>query len=47
MEKEILELYDLIKNKNIEKAYSVCKKLYRTNKNNKNFFIKVKKLFPN
>ncbi len=36
MEKEILELYDLIKNKNIEKAYSVCKKLYRTNKNNKN-----------
>tara|TARA_Y200000002_G_C22679429_1_gene663393 strand:- start:141 stop:1772 length:1632 start_codon:yes stop_codon:yes gene_type:complete len=36
MEKEILELYNLIKNKNIEKAYSVCKKLYRTNKNNKN-----------
>ena len=35
MEKEILELYNLIKNKNIEKAYSVCKKLYRTNKNNK------------
>ena len=36
MQKEILELYDLIKNKNIEKAYSICKKLYRTNKNNIN-----------
>ena len=32
MEKEILELYDLIKNKNIEKAYVICKKLYRSNK---------------
>ena len=36
MEKEILELYDLIKNKNIEKAYVICKKLYRSNKNNLN-----------
>ena len=36
MEKEILELYNLIKNKNIEKAYVICRKLYRSNKNNVN-----------
>ena len=36
MQKEISELYHLIKNKNIEKAYSITKKLYQSNKNNKN-----------
>ncbi len=35
MQKEILELYKLIQNKNIEKAYSISKKLYQNNKNNK------------
>ena len=36
MQKEILELYKLIQNKNIEKAYSITKKLYQNDKNNKN-----------
>lgn len=35
MQKEILELYKLVQNKNIEKAYSISKKLYQNNKNNK------------
>ena len=35
MQKEILELYKLIQNKNIEKAYSIAKKLYSNNYNNK------------
>ena len=35
MQKEILELYRLVQNKNIEKAYSISKKLYQNNKNNK------------
>ncbi len=35
MQKEISELYNLVQNKNIEKAYSLTKKLYQNNKNNK------------
>ena len=35
MQNEILELYKLIQNKNIEKAYSITKKHYSNNKNNK------------
>ncbi len=35
MQKEILELYKLVQNKNIEKVYSISKKLYQNNKNNK------------
>ena len=35
MKKEILELYNLVQNKNIEKAYSITKKLYKDDKNNK------------
>ena len=35
MQKEILELYNLVQNKNIEKAYSITKKLYKDDKNNK------------
>ncbi len=35
MQKEILELYKLIQNKNIEKAYSITKKLYLNNGHNK------------
>ena len=29
MQKDISELYDLIRNKNIEKAYSITKKIYK------------------
>ena len=36
MQKEISELYKLIQNKNIEKAYSITKKLHQNDKNNKN-----------
>ena len=36
MQKEISELYNLVQNKNIEKAYSLTKKLYQNNKNDKN-----------
>ena len=35
MQKDISELYDLIRNKNIEKAYSITKKIYKNDKNRK------------
>ena len=36
MQKEISELYNLVQNKNIEKAYFLTKKLYQNNQNDKN-----------
>ncbi len=35
MQKDISELYGLIRNKNIEKAYSITKKIYKNDKNRK------------
>ena len=41
MQKEILELRNLIKNRNIDKAYEQAKRLNKINKNNKEIFPKI------